>query len=74
MFKEEVYEFVKEGNRHIIIGFGSYGEVKLARKSGSQEYVAIKMVLIPSFRSTARTRSTRSRCTSSCRTRAWSSC
>ena len=44
MFKEEVYEFVKENGRHVIIGFGSYGEVKLARKSESKEFVAIKMV------------------------------
>jgi hypothetical protein len=65
MFKEEVYEFVKEKNRHIIIGFGSYGEVKLAKRGDSNDYVAIKMVIDVSFRFTARMHSTRSLCINS---------
>ena len=43
--KDECYEFIKGPNNKIsIVGFGSYGEVKLAKNSDTGEVVAIKMV------------------------------
>jgi serine/threonine protein kinase len=48
-----------------IVGFGSYGEVKLAKNTENNEVVAIKMVVPPRCRSTTRTRRRRSTCTTS---------
>lgn len=46
--KDECYEFIKGANNKVnIVGFGSYGEVKLARNTETGEMVAIKSVTIP---------------------------
>ena len=51
--KDECYEFIKGQNNKIsIVGFGSYGEVKLAKNSETGEIVAIKMVRIKGCRFT----------------------
>lgn len=43
--KDECYEFLKnEVGKVDIVGFGSYGEVKLARNTENGGVVAIKMV------------------------------
>lgn len=43
--KEECYEFIKGPNNKVsIVGFGSYGQVKLARNTQTGEMVAIKLV------------------------------
>lgn len=43
--KDESYAFVKGPNNKVsIVGFGSYGEVKLAKNTETDEMVAIKMV------------------------------
>ena len=50
--KDECYEFIKGPNNKVsIVGFGSYGEVKLAKNSETGEIVAIKMVTRSSCRS-----------------------
>lgn len=43
--RDECYEFIKGANNKVsIVGFGSYGEVKLAKNTETGEIVAIKMV------------------------------
>jgi hypothetical protein len=43
--KNECYEFLKnEIGKANIVGFGSYGEVKIARNTENDQIVAIKMV------------------------------
>lgn len=37
-------------NNHVTIGFGSYGQVKLARDLNNGEVVAVKVVTIQSIR------------------------
>jgi serine/threonine-protein kinase Chk1 len=45
MMKNESYEFLRGyENNHINIGFGSYGQVKLARNTETKDLVAIKLV------------------------------
>ena len=47
MIKNESYEFLRGyENNHINIGFGSYGQVKLARNIETKELVAIKLVTV----------------------------
>ena len=54
--KDECYQFIKNDFGKVeIVGFGSYGEVKLARNTQNNEIVAIKMVHLFSHRSTIRT-------------------
>jgi len=43
--KDECYEFIKnEIGKTNIVGFGSYGEVKIARNTDNSQIVAIKLV------------------------------
>ena len=43
--KDECYEFLKnEVGRVEVVGFGSYGEVRLARNTENGEVVAIKLI------------------------------
>ena len=43
--KDECFEFIKAPNNKVnIVGFGSYGEVKLAKNTDTNEVVAIKTV------------------------------
>ena len=52
---DQVYEFLINSTGLVeIVGFGSYGEVKLAMNRKSGEIVAIKMVVHYSTRSTIR--------------------
>lgn len=62
--RDECYEFLKNDFGKVeIVGFGSYGEVKLARNTQNNDIVAIKMVEMRSYRSTTKTRSRKSTCT-----------
>ena len=54
--KDECYEFLKnEVGKVDIVGFGSYGEVKLARNTENGGVVAIKMVRQSLLRFTTKT-------------------
>ena len=49
--KDESFEFIKgHGNKVSVVGFGSYGEVKLAKNTETGEVVAIKMVNLTRYR------------------------
>lgn len=39
-------------NNHVTIGFGSYGQVKLAKDLNNGEVVAVKVVTVEQYRST----------------------
>lgn len=39
-------------NNHVTIGFGSYGQVKLAKDLNNREVVAVKVVTVEQYRST----------------------
>ena len=49
--KDQCYEFIKGLNNRVNnVGFGSYGEVKLAKNYDTDQVVAIKMVIFTLYR------------------------